>query len=307
LPEGFQRFCVLAMFVIELVVPFFIFLPRRLRLTGCALLVSLQVIILLTGNYCFFNWLTIVLCLLLLDDAALRQLIPKKWRETPPDESPTSKKDKASGAALKEIHVPASPVIPGRRGGRWPIWITLPLALIILLVTAQQVWEVAHGERGKEPWPNWLSERMPPESVNRYGLFAMMTTSRPEIVIEGSNDGKTWKEYEFKYKPGDLKRPPGFVAPHQPRLDWQMWFAALGNYRQNPWFVNFCFRLLEGSPDVLKLVGKNPFPGAPPKYIRARLYDYRFSDFKERRTDGIWWQRKYEGEYLPAFSLQGVL
>jgi hypothetical protein len=145
----------------------------------------------------------------------------------------------------------------------------------------------------------WLA---PLRSFNNYGLFAVMTTSRPEIIIQGSEDGVTWKEYEFKYKPGDLKRRPGFVAPHQPRLDWQMWFAALGRYEQNPWLVNFCVRLLEGSPDVLALLGHNPFPGKPPRYIRAVVYDYHFTDWATRRKTGAWWRRDLLGLYMPVLS-----
>src|SRR5262249_49316482 len=132
----------------------------------------------------------------------------------------------------------------------------------------------------------------PFRSFNSYGLFAAMTTSRQEIIIEGSNDGANWQAYEFKYKPGDLKRRPAFVAPHQPRLDWQMWFAALGDYRQSPWIVNLCVRLLQGSPQALGLMGKNPFPKAPPKYIRALIYDYRFTDIAVRRSTGDWWQHR---------------
>jgi hypothetical protein len=149
----------------------------------------------------------------------------------------------------------------------------------------------------------WLS---PFRSVNSYGLFAVMTMERPEIIIEGSADGRDWKEYEFPYKPGDVKRRPAFVAPHQPRLDWQMWFAALGNYRQNPWFVNFLIRLLEGSPEVVALLKTNPFPQAPPRFVRARLYDYRFTTSRERRRTGAWWVRTFKGEYVPPISLNTV-
>jgi hypothetical protein len=158
------------------------------------------------------------------------------------------------------------------------------------------------------PWPrplpavyNWVS---PFRSFSSYGLFAVMTTTRPEIIVEGSNDGLTWKAYEFKYKPGDLKRRPRFVEPHQPRLDWQMWFAALGDYRQNRWFVNFCVRLLEGSPDVLALLARNPFPNAPPKFLRAQVYEYHFTDFPTRRKTGQWWRREFKGDYIPVISLQ---
>src|SRR5206468_11140612 len=109
------------------------------------------------------------------------------------------------------------------------------------------------------------------------------TNPRREIIVEGSNDGVTWLAYEFKYKPGDVNRRPGFVAPLQPRLDWQMWFAALSSFRDNPWLVNFCVRLLQGSPDVLALLEQNPFPQKPPRYIRAVIYEYHFTNLAERR------------------------
>jgi hypothetical protein len=129
-----------------------------------------------------------------------------------------------------------------------------------------------------------------------------MTTDRPEIIVEGSNDGKNWKTYQFKYKPDDLSKRPSFVAPHQPRLDWQMWFAALGVARQNPWFVNFCIRLLEGSRPVLNLLEENPFPKVPPKYIRAKVYNYEFTNLKEMRESGNWWNRTLRGQYLQPLS-----
>ena len=107
-----------------------------------------------------------------------------------------------------------------------------------------------------------------------------MTTERIEIILEGSADGQTWKPYEFKYKPGDVNRAPGWVAPYQPRLDWQMWFAALSNYQTNPWFVSLILRLLEGSPDVEGCLAIIPFPNQPPRYIRAMAYEYTFTDAK---------------------------
>ena len=147
----------------------------------------------------------------------------------------------------------------------------------------------------------WVS---PLRTVNSYGLFAVMTRTRPEIEVEGSDDGVTWRPYEFRWKPGDLKRRPAFVAPHQPRLDWQMWFAALGNYRGNPWFMNFLLRLLEGSPEVLGLLPENPFPDRPPRYIRAVLYEYHFTDPATRRKTGEWWRRERKGLYCPEISLR---
>jgi hypothetical protein len=180
----------------------------------------------------------------------------------------------------------------------------VPLVVVVLITSAVQFAGMFH----RHIWVPGKARTVyawfaPLRSFNGYGLFQVMTTSRPEIIVEGSNDGVNWQAYEFKYKAGDLKRRPGFVEPHQPRLDWQMWFAALGDYRENPWFVNFCVRLLQGSPQVLALLEKNPFPNAPPKYIRAVVYEYHFTDLATRRKTGEWWRRTAEGIYLPAVSL----
>ncbi|MEI7939743.1 MAG: lipase maturation factor family protein [Verrucomicrobiota bacterium] len=282
LPAWAQTASAVVMFGIELLVPFLIFAPRRLRQWACLALVFLQTLILLTGNYSFFNLLTITLCLLLLDDAALRVLLPERLR----------------GALL----------VPGegqdRIAWRWPIQITLLLAAIAIATSLMQFSAMF---RLPIPWPRplvrvyaWLE---PFRTFNHYGLFAVMTTSRREIIIEGSDDRVAWRAYEFKYKPGDVRRRPGFVEPHQPRLDWQMWFAALGDYRQNLWLVNCCLHLLRGSPPVLGLFDRNPFPQHPPRYIRAVVYEYRFTDFATRRRTGAWWRREDKGLYLPPFSL----
>ena len=130
-----------------------------------------------------------------------------------------------------------------------------------------------------------------------------MTTERPEIIIEGSDDAQRWKPYEFRWKPGDPGRRPAFVEPHQPRLDWQMWFAALSSYEYVPWFRAFEARLLEGSPEVLGLLASNPFPDHPPRYVRAWLYEYRFTTAAERRATGAWWRRDLVGAYSPTVSL----
>ena len=178
------------------------------------------------------------------------------------------------------------------------------LAIVILALSALELFSMFDR---KASWPaafiTFYRAVAPFRSINSYGLFAVMTPSRPEIIVEGSNDGQTWKAYNFKYKPQELSERPRFVAPHQPRLDWQMWFAALGNYRQNKWFINFCIRLLEGKREVLDLLESNPFPDQPPKYIRATTFDYRFTDFRTKRTQHTWWRREVKGEYLPAISL----
>jgi len=286
LPRWFQASSCGVMFVIELAVPFLIFAPRRLRMAGGAALAMLQVLIGLTGNYTFFNGLTLGLCLLLCDDFLLARLLPRRLTAL------------YSEPAMRSAAPPA-------RWRRWRRRVIAPLAVVVVSISALQLLSPF----GRLPsWTSpvvsvyrWLS---PLRSVNSYGLFAVMTTERPEIIVEGSSDGRHWKEYAFRYKPGDPSRRPAFVEPHQPRLDWQMWFAALGNYRQNPWFVSFCFRLLEGSPEVLARLREDPFPDHPPQYLRARLYRYRFTSWAERKRTGAWWQREPKGEYLPPVSLE---
>ena len=188
---------------------------------------------------------------------------------------------------------------------RWPRFVTVPLAVIIIPISLfRSTFRVQ--SRWLTPLAvvdGWVS---PLRSLNNYGLFAVMTRPRYEIIVDGSNDGQTWKPYEFKYKPGRVGRRPGFVAPFQPRLDWQMWFAALGTWRDNPWFISFCVRLLQGSPQVLSLLDGNPFPEKPPEYVRARLYEYHFTTPVERRKTGDWWRRELKGEYLPAISLKDI-
>ncbi len=280
LPVWAQKVSVLGMFGVELIVPFFVFGPRRLRYAAFWAFVLLQALIGLTGNYGFFNLLSLVLCLVLLDDAVLERLLPargKAWW---------------TGRRLRDDR-------PVRRG--WPKWVVGLVGAVIVLLSATQL-------AGMFGW--WIRPLVacyawaaPFRSVNSYGLFALMTPKRPEIIVEGSEDGRQWKAYEFKYKPGNVAERPRFVAPHQPRLDWQMWFAALGNYQQNPWFVNFSSRLLQGSPEVLDLLEKNPFPGHPPRYVRAMVYDYRFTD-AAGKAKGAWWQRELQGPYAPVFSLR---
>jgi hypothetical protein len=143
--------------------------------------------------------------------------------------------------------------------------------------------------------------------ANGYGLFRIMTTSRPEIIIEGSEDGVHWTAYEFKWKAGDPKGRPGYCIPHMPRLDWQMWFAALGPEGQAGWLIALHQRLLEGSPAVLGLMGRSAFTDHPPKYVRAVMYDYRFSDGPTRRRTGAWWLRRAEFEFFRMKRTAGAI
>src|SRR5437764_2997484 len=271
-PEWFKRFSVAFCLAVEILAPFFIWAPRRPRLIAAGLIIFLQIIIAITGNYCFFNLLTIALCLLLIDDAA----IGRKY----------------------------ATVINRCYSYRLSTYGAIAVIVVTLPINAWLIFTVFKPDA---PWPRPLAAAYRRVEafriVNGYGLFRVMTKDRAEIVIEGSSDGIDWLPYEFKWKPGDVKRAPGLCAPHQPRLDWQMWFAALGTPQQNPWFGGLTIRLLQGSADVNRLLAHNPFPDKPPRYIRARFYRYRFTTTEEHRRSGAWWKRQELGEYLPTVSL----
>lgn len=285
LPPLVQRVSCALMFVIELGVAWFVFGARWMRLVAFAALVLLQVAIAATGNYTFFNLLTIVLCLSLLDDDALDAVMAKVSPERVklvqwPNERPRFgwlkgvRRALAVAAALP-LAIAGGALMVARFVG----FDALP-PTVLPLVRAIQPWHV----------------------TSSYGLFAVMTKERREIVLEGSLDGKEWREYEFRWKPGDVTDRPRFVAPHQPRLDWQMWFAALGDWRRHGWLVEVERRLLDGSPAVLALFADDPFDGERPRHVRAMLYDYRFTDWPQRHETGAWWTRQLVGAYSPPVS-----
>ena len=287
-PEWFKHFSVAFCVGVEIIVPFFIWAPRRPRLIAAGLMIFLQFAIAITGNYCFFNLLTIALCLLLIDDAAVG--IPR-LRE-------------AVGAQM--VGAPS----PRRAGcGRaLPIRLCNYVAIaVIIVILPIDAWLIFSAFKPRARPPDALAkvyEQLEAfRIVNGYGLFRVMTKDRCEIVLEGSADGVEWLPYEFKWKPGDVKRVPGWCAPHQPRLDWQMWFAALETPQENPWFVGLVVRLLQGSHDVNRLLANNPFQDKPPSYIRAMFYRYRFTTVSELRQTGAWWKRQELREYLPTVSL----
>ena len=286
-PEWFKKFSVAFCLVVEIIVPFFIWAPRRLRLIAGGLLVFLQIMIAATGNYCFFNLLTIALCLLLIDDAV--------WRQ-----------ENGTFTRLRE----ATARQADRRYKHWDRLSNYAAAIVIVLTLPLNVRVIYSAFEPEAEWSQLLGRMYARAEtfriVNGYGLFRVMTKDRREIVIEGSADGIDWQPYEFKWKPGDVNRAPGWCAPHQPRLDWQMWFAALGSYRQNPWFVQLVISLLHGKPQVAALFERNPFPQNPPSYVRATLYRYRFTTAEEHRETGAWWKRQELGEYLPSVSLEDV-
>ena len=263
---------------IELIAPFLLFCPRRVRRVGVALLMLLQVGILITGNYAFFNLLSLALCLWGLDDrtfAPLQRLLSSR------------KPFRAVGVRnIAVLRLSAN-----------------LLLLVYLLLSAAQLLLMFRVNPSR-PLRVALDAVAPFEIVNSYGLFAVMTTERPEIVVQGSNDQEHWVDYSFQYKPGELHRNLPLIAPYQPRLDWQMWFAALGSYTENPWVSSLMYRILVGDPTVLKLMDRAPF-AKPPRYLRAMTYSYDFTTPAERSRTGAVWKRKLQGPWFGPVSLTG--
>ncbi|KAL5006677.1 hypothetical protein ScPMuIL_015483, partial [Solemya velum] len=367
-PEWFLKLSTVMTFVIEIPIPFLFFSPvRSLRVFSFWAQILLQVAIILTGNYNFFNWLTIVLCIPLLDDDFFRKkrnLKAKKSRIGMLIESIAaiavysylafqtykffSLKINSDYSVHSEIAFSEKKYFKWlEMVTPWTIWIggislgyEILLAIMRSLLKEKGVFSkasstiqcllfgalaagmfsislVPHTVIDGKAHRNipaeiraWHGRTDPFQITNSYGLFRVMTGvgGRPELIIEGShNRDKGWKPYEFLYKPGSVDRRPPIVAPHQPRLDWQMWFAALGSYQHNPWVLNLVYRLLNGEKDVLELIDHNPFPGNPPKYMRATLYHYHYTSNNEssqRYSKQDWWVREEKANYIPVLSLE---
>ncbi len=283
LPRWFQMASVVATFCVELVVPFLIFCPvrlRALRATACVLMCLLQISIGATGNYGFFSLLTVALYLTLLDDRHITSVLPRRMFRL----------------ALQTVTSLAVEPKP------WRLAVT-SAAVVIGFVSALTLW---HEATYTSPHPNWSNRLVtlvrPIHSINGYGLFRSMTTERPEIVVEGTRDGVTWTEYAFRWKPGDLSRTPSFVQPHMPRLDWLMWFAALDPFAHQHWMGPLVEHLLNGTPVVLALLDENPFPDSPPRSVRLAIYQYEFTTPDEGARTGNWWRREFQSYLTPPMS-----
>lgn len=285
-PAWTRALAIRLMFAIELVLPWFILTgPRRLRYLAGAGAILLMLAIGATGNYGYFNLLAATLAVMVFDDGALRALVPRRWRGRIPDTH-----------ELPYARPPGARRVP-----------TAILALVLLLLSANAVaLRVVGGD--DEPPPELVAEVArfvaPLHLASSYGLFATMTTDRPEITVEGSDDGVTWRPYRFAWKVDALGEAPAFTGPHMPRLDWQMWFAALrGDCRRAPWYLAFMARLLEGEPAVIGLLAEDPFPDAPPRYLRSRLWYYEPAEGEARR-EGAWWRREpADRDFCPVLTL----
>ena len=255
----------------ELLVPFFYFLPQPLATIAGVLTIIFQAGIFISGNLSWLNFLTMVLAIPAIDGRYLAVILPLRGTVAAPS------------LAFKYLAVGLAIVVS---------WMSIDP--IRNLLSPNQVMNTSFN---------------PLHLVGTYGAFGSITRQRFEIVVEGTSDdvitpATQWKEYEFKGKPNDTGRMPPQVAPYHMRLDWLMWFAAMSSYEQHPWFVNFMAKLLENDKPVLGLLKSNPFPDQPPKFVRAELFEYRFSDPATRGRTGQWWVRKYAGGYFPPVSLQ---
>ncbi|XP_072216729.1 lipase maturation factor 2 isoform X2 [Excalfactoria chinensis] len=374
LPVWFQKFSVVATYVIEIAVPLLFFMPiRRLRLFAFYCQVLLQILIILTGNYNFFNALTIVLAFSLLDEEHVGHWTGRGKKKNSSSWPPTflsflstllelatyalllywsihyfsleidwKKRLLESKVAftyheftqwLRAVTLPlvglgflslSWEILSALyrcaciRGFFWKLWATLQWAIFatatvgMFAVSLVPFTYIDYESNGKL-WPGIHQmfsavERF--QVVNSYGLFRRMTGvgGRPEVVLEGSYDKQSWTEIEFMYKPGNVSAAPAVVAPHQPRLDWQMWFAALAHHSSSPWFASFVHRLLQGKEDVIRLVqvdeDKYPFSTQPPTYLRAQLYKYWFTHSAESGVGAArWWRRQHVQEFFPTVSL----
>ncbi len=269
LPGALHRASVVAMLAMEITLPLLLLLPWKARLArrlAAAGFIALQLVIAWTGNYGFFNVLSIVLACSLVDDDLWRRWLPLRRSEL----------DNAPRSAFR---------------GRW---IRAPLAGVLAVLSILALAAELQRTAGREP-PPWQSAALqaiaPVRSINGYGLFRVMTTERPEIAVEVSDDGLEWRELAFRYKPGDPARRPRIVPFHMPRLDWQMWFAALSPRRAQGWLVPFLERLLQGEPSVWSLLAE-PRPASPPRMVRMRIAQYRFTTGDERAGGRGWWVRE---------------
>lgn len=268
-PLQIHKVSTFLMFVVEMIFPFGLFLGDTIRAIVGIVLIGLQVIIWVTGNFSYLNHLTIALAIIAF-----------------------------SNHFWSLFYIQAPFVHPTNE------WINLILSLLGTIFFILQFLRIWSHFKPEYRIHRWLRPFASFHLFNPYGLFAIMTTTRYEIVVEGSEDGHTWKEYLYRYKPSEITRRPRRISPYQPRLDWQMWFLPFDDFESQNWFHQFLYHLLKGNPYVLKLLRYNPFPDTPPTYIRAVMYDYKFSNYHEKKERGWWWNRSFLGLYSPVLTLR---
>ena len=319
LPHWFHAGTAFFTLALELVLIWAAFLPRPFRIALFFLVTPWQIGIILTANYTFLNYLVLILGFLLLDDRFLKRFFPARWTKSLHDavaarslEANPPEDDNLS--ILAPSPNPSAGVVPQESDVRPPwrrtlqSWLTpLRVSVAAILLTwifyataAQMIWMIAPA-----PLPTTPVALLDPFRIaNRYGLFAVMTRNRYEIEFQGSDDGQTWVAYPFPHKPQELNKAPRIYAPYQPRFDWNLWFASLGEWRDNPMVLRTERRLLSNDRDVLALFAANPFPHGPPRQVRAVLWQYWFTSVAEKTKSGLWWRRQLLGLYAPAIELE---
>ena len=306
LPHWFHASTVGATLGMEIAIVLLLFFGRRARLICFFIVTPWEFGVILTANYTFLNYLVLSLGFLLLDDGFLRRFVPPHFRmpraaaehEFPtPSETPIS--------LLGNAEVSDDPQIEYRKPSHFAAFRLALSAVMLTLVAYVTTLELIMMPFPAIPLPTAPARILEPFRIaNRYGLFAIMTRGRYEIEFQGSNDGQTWTPYPFRYKPQSLNHPPGIYAPYQPRFDWNLWFASLGDWQQNRFVVYTEIRLLTGSRDVLALFRGDPFGGHPPPFVRAVLWQYWFTSIREKRETGNWWRRQLLGLYAPVLTRQ---
>jgi len=293
LPHWFHAGTVYATLAMELGLVWMLFLPRRWRIVCFFIVTPWQIGVMLTANYAFLNYLVLVMGVLLLDDQFLQSVLPQKFRERFVVETPIAQAESTERLAVWRTNL----------GTQWNV-VRLSITAVILIwifytTTAKLIWMFARDA----PLPTSPVAALEAFRIaNQYGLFAVMTRGRYEIEFQGSSDGQNWVAYPFRYKPQALNQPPGIYAPYQPRFDWNLWFASLGQWLENLIVPNTEVRLLANDREVLALFAGNPFPQSPPKQIRAVLWQYWFTTMAEKRASGMWWRRQLLGLYAPTLE-----
>ncbi len=308
LPHWFHAGATLLTLMIELGLIWMLFLRRRWRILLFFIVTPFQISIVLTANLGFINHLVLVLGVLLLDDQFLGRVFPRLAVRNLRLENGNSKL-KTGGSELEKK--PSTPAMEPQTTGGLRARLSLVTHHLSLLLSGVCLSWIFYNTsvllllllfRGL-PLPLAPVVALEPFRVsNQYGLFAVMTTARYEIEFQGTRDGEHWIAYLFRYKPQDPSRPPRIHAPYQPRFDWNLWFASLGGWRQYPWVVRVEELLLRNDTSVLSLFAGNPFPGEPPRAVRAVVWQYWFTDRKTKRTEGLWWRRELRGLYAPALE-----
>jgi lipase maturation factor 1 len=309
LPHWFHAATVAATLGMELALVWMLFLPRPARLICFCIVTPWQIGVIFTANYTFLNYLVLALGILLLDDRSLRWLLPAKLRATLPQppqqhEIPQDESPRSVLAAPNEDEQEIPPPVHG------PASYIRALRICISAVMLTWIAYATTAEMIQMPWPDLPLPSAPVRALepfriaNQYGLFAVMTRGRYEIEFQGSNDGQSWTPYLFRYKPQALNEAPRIYAPYQPRFEWNLWFASLGDWQQNDLVPLTEERLLDNDPDVLALFRENPFSQAPPRYVRAVLWQYWFTSMEEKQRTGNWWKRDLLGLYAPELTRQ---